>query len=86
MGEGERLDLNAAARGLDDRELAEVLDFIGYLRIKRERLTLPAILRDAPLDDESLTEEDQARIEAGIVDWRAGRLNTREDVRTELGW
>lgn len=36
MGDVERLDLNEVARGLDSAKLAEVADFIGYLKTKQE--------------------------------------------------
>lgn len=37
MGEAERIDLNEMAHGLDLSKLAEVADFIGYLKAKQER-------------------------------------------------
>lgn len=85
MGDAEHMDLNAAARGLDAGELSEVLDFIGYLRIKRERQTLPPVLAEAPLDDEPLTEEEIEEIEAAKADAAAGRLTTSEQMRAEFG-
>ncbi len=37
MGESDRVDLNEIARDLLPSELAEVVDFVGYLISKRER-------------------------------------------------
>ncbi len=37
MGESDRVDLNELASGLDALELAEVVDFVGYLKSKHER-------------------------------------------------
>lgn len=85
MGDADRLDLNLAARGLDAGELAEALDFIGYLRIKRERHMLPPLLANAELDDEPLTDEETADIEAAKADIAAGRLTTAEEMRAEFG-
>lgn len=37
MGDAERIDLNAIASDLDPAKLAEVADFIGYLKAKQDR-------------------------------------------------
>lgn len=68
MGEAERIDLNEVACGLDPAELAEVSDFIGYLRAKRSRKTLPPLLADAPLDDEPTTDENLEAIDEAMAD------------------
>ncbi|HEY9900186.1 MAG TPA: hypothetical protein V6D00_13515 [Pantanalinema sp.] len=85
MGEAERLDLNAAARGLDAHDLEAVIDFIGYLRIKREHQALPPVLAEAPLDDEPLTDEDLTAIAEAKADIAAGRMTTAEEMRAEFG-
>lgn len=81
MGESERMDLNEIARGLGASDLSEVVDFIGYLRAKRER-ELPPVLRDAPFTDEPLTDEErkaivEAEAEPGSIPW--------EHVKSEAG-
>ena len=47
---------------------------------------LPAVLRDAPLDDEPLTEEDIEAIRQGREDIEHGRTVSNEELRRELGW
>lgn len=68
MGEAECIDLNEVARGLDPMELAEVSDFIGFLRGKRARKALPPLLADAPLDDEPTTGENLEAIAEAMAD------------------
>lgn len=63
MGEAERIDLNALAAGLPPYRLAEAADFIEWLKAKEDR-ELPPILRDAPIDDEPITPEVLAAIDA----------------------
>jgi hypothetical protein len=46
---------------------------------------LPAFLRDAPLDDEPLTPEDEAAIEEGRAAIARGDVITLEALRAELG-
>lgn len=41
---------------------------------------LEAALADAPIDDEPLTDEDRAAIEAGWEDYRQGRTITLEEL------
>ena len=81
MGKVERIDLNEIARGLGASDLAEVSDFIGYLRAKRER-ELPPVLRNAPFTDEPLTDGEreaiaEAEAEQGSIPW--------EQVKAEAG-
>lgn len=84
MGEAERVTLEGLvdlARGLPEMDIAEVADFIGYLKTKRAR-ELPPILRDAPPEDEELSPEEEAAIaeakaESGSIPW--------EQVKAELG-
>jgi hypothetical protein len=47
---------------------------------------LPAFLRDAPWDDEPLTEEELKAIREAREDVRAGRVISNEELRRELGW
>lgn len=41
---------------------------------------LEAALADAPIDDEPLTDEDRAAIEAGWEDYRQGQTNTLDEL------
>jgi hypothetical protein len=47
---------------------------------------LEAALTDAPIDDEPLTEEDLAAIEAGWEDYRQGRTITLEELLQRDRW
>lgn len=81
LPEDQKLDLNQVARGLGPSDLAEVADFIGYLRAKRER-ELPAVLAEAPWTDEPLTPVEEAAIaeaeaEPGSIPW--------EQIKAEAG-
>ncbi len=49
-----------------------------------ERAGLPPSLRDAPWDDEPLTEEELEGLEEAREDTRAGRLVTHEEARRRL--
>lgn len=80
MGEADRIDLNEMARGLDLSKLAEVADFIGYLKVKQEREVGPGMTPEdkawlgadlsrlgeyeAPLVDEDPEEGDPIRWDA----------------------
>lgn len=81
MGEAEQLDLNALAAGLPRAKVEEVVDFIGYLRAKWDR-ELPPMLRDAPLDDEPLTPEEVAALDAAKAE--AGTISLGQ-IKAELG-
>lgn len=88
MGEAERVTsegLAELARGLPDADIAEVADFIGYLKTKRAR-ELPMILRDAPPEDEELSFEEEAAIAESKAEIAAGlELISMEKMKAELG-
>lgn len=68
MGEAERVNWSELTSGLEPTDLSAVLDFIGYLRTKRERQALPPLLAEAPLDDEPTTAANLAAIEAAFAE------------------
>ena len=43
------------------------------------------LFKNAPLDDEPLTEEDKQAIKEANEDFAAGRFVTHEDLKKELG-
>lgn len=47
---------------------------------------LPAVLRDAPLDDEPETPEEREAVREALEDLRAGRVVSNDELRRELGW
>lgn len=90
MGEAEWIDLNEMARGLDLSKLAEVADFIGYLKAKQEReidgmaetieLAGAAEMAGALADLERALPSEQ--VQAWLDDLRAGALPVRFNPET----
>jgi hypothetical protein len=65
----------------------ELLAAERYLRGLRDRATsLPRVLREAPADDEPVTDEDLAAIAEAQADLAAGRVISNEMIRREFGW
>lgn len=55
--------------GLPEPLISQVVDFIEFLAEKRRReAALPAILAEAPVDDEPTTAEDLAAIAEALAD------------------
>jgi hypothetical protein len=71
-------DLHHLVDELDDDAAREAL---AYLR----SLSLPAFLRDAPVDDEPETEEERAAVAEARKDLAAGRVAKHEQIRREFG-
>ncbi len=71
-------DLHHLVGQLDEGAAREAL---AYLRT----LSLPAFLRDAPIDDESETEEERAAVAKAREDLAAGRVVSDEQIRREFG-
>lgn len=65
--------------GLPDEEVEEAARVPGQLRPG-----LPAFLRDAPEDDEPVTEEDIEALAEAYEDSRAGRMVSHEEIEREL--
>lgn len=85
MGDAERVDLNALAMGLPSYRVAEAADFIEWLKA-RETRELPAILRDAPPEDEELSPEEEAAIAESKAEIASGtRTISMEQMKAELG-
>ncbi len=54
--------------------------------LEEEEAALPAVLRDAPLDDEEETEEERAAVAEARAEITAGQRGVnQEDVKRELG-
>ena len=68
---------------LPESELVAAHRYLCYLRDEGDPVL--QAFRNAPLDDEPLTEEDIKAIEEGKEDIKAGRVYTLEQVKTELG-
>lgn len=85
MGEAERIDLNEIARYLEPAKLVEAADFIEWLQAKQDR-ELPPVLRDAPVDDEPLTPEEEAAIAEARAEMAAGAMPISwEQIKAEFG-
>jgi predicted transcriptional regulator len=68
---------------LPDAELNRAARLLDELRAGTDP-ALRAFL-EAPYDDEPLTEEDRQAIEEGMIDVRAGRLVSDEEMGAEFG-
>lgn len=72
-------------RIVDELPEGDVLAAERYLEYLRDIGSEQAILGEVPLDDEPLTEEDVAEIEAARAELSAGRSRPWSVVRQELG-
>lgn len=79
----DRERLHALVEDLPEAEIHAALRFVEYLRQSDDDPVLKA-LRDAPPDDEPLTEEDVAALEEAWEDVRQGRLVSHEEVRRQI--
>ena len=66
---------------VDQLDEDAALEALAYLRT----LSLPAFLRDAPIDDEPETDEERAAVAEAREDLAAGRVVSHEQTRRELG-
>ena len=71
-------DLHRLVDELDEDAAREAL---AYLRT----LSLPAFLRDAPVDDEPETDEERAAVAEAHVALKRGDVVREEDLERELG-
>jgi hypothetical protein len=69
---------------LPDSELYAVQRFLEYVRDSRDPLT--RLLDHAPPDDEPLTQEDIAALDAAHATAAQGQVIPHEQLRRELGW
>jgi len=69
--------------GLPDSEVHAALRFLEYLRLETSDPVARALKR-APEDDEPLTEEDLADLEAAERDWQDGRFVSNDEAKRLL--
>lgn len=79
----ERERLRALVDGLPEQEVHAALRFVEYLQETEEDPVLKA-LREAPLDDEPVTEEDLKALEEAWEDVRQGRVVSHEEIRRRV--
>jgi hypothetical protein len=92
-----RAGLHELVDRLPEQDLPTVQAFLEFLAYRRaapgsaptpipcDEARLPAVLRDAPLDDEPVTPEDEATIAEGYAAVARGEFATAEELRRELG-
>ncbi len=81
MTEKERL--HTLVDQLPEPDLHAALRFVEYLRQEASDPVLRA-LHEAPIDDEPLTAEDLADLEAAERDWQEGCVIPHDQARREL--
>jgi predicted transcriptional regulator len=79
----ERHVLHVLVDGLPDEELVAAKRFLEYLRF-RSKDPLRALLDEAPLDDEPVTEEDLAAIREGLAEKARGEVVSHEEAERLL--
>lgn len=79
----ERERLRALVDDIPETEVHAAVRYLEYLRFLEEDPLLKA-LREAPPDDEPVTEEDRAALEEAWEDVRQGRLTPHEEVRRRM--
>ncbi|HSK76872.1 MAG TPA: hypothetical protein VLQ45_10480 [Thermoanaerobaculia bacterium] len=79
----QRERLHALIDDIPDSEVHAALRYLEYLRSIEEDSLLKA-LREAPPDDEPVTEEDRAALEEAWEDVRQGRLTPHEEIRRRV--
>jgi hypothetical protein len=81
MTEKERL--HTLVDGLPEQEVHAALRFVEYLWQGASDPVAQA-LQNAPVDEEPLTAEDLAELEAGERDWQEGHVVSHDEARREL--
>jgi len=79
----ERQVLHILVDELPDDELTAAKRFLEYLRF-RSNDPLRALLDEAPLDDELVTEEDLAAIREGLAEKARGEVVSQEEAERLL--
>lgn len=69
---------------ISEFQAVEALDFIEYVEQKRAR-ELEESLKNAPEEDEELSDEEKAALKEAEDDIKAGRIINAEDVWKKLG-
>ena len=81
MTEKERL--HSLVEDLPEPEVHAALRFVEYLRREASDPVARA-LQEAPFDEEPVTAEDLAELEASDRDWQEGRVVPHDEARREL--
>lgn len=79
----ERHALHVLLDELPDDELTAAKRYLQYLRF-RSKDPLRALLEEAPLDDEPVTEEDLAAIQEGFAEKARGEVVSHEEAERLL--
>jgi predicted transcriptional regulator len=79
----ERQVLHTLVDKLPDEELVAAERFLEYLRFRSED-SLRALLAEAPVDDEPVTEEDLAAIREGLAEKARGEVVSHEEAERLL--
>ncbi len=79
----QRQVLHTLVDRLPDEELVAAKRFLEYLQF-RSTDTLRALLDEAPLDDEAVTDEDLAAIREGLAEKARGEVVSHEEVERLL--
>ena len=80
----ERERLRELVEDLPESEVHAALRFVEYLRHSEDDDPVLKALRDAPPDDEPLTEEDIAALQEAYEDLAQGRVVSHEEARRRL--
>jgi len=78
-----RTRLHRLVDELHERELETMEMFVEFLRKRGDDFMRK--LLDAPADDEEASDEEVAGVREAWNDYRAGRVQTLEEVKKELG-
>jgi len=79
-----RDELHALVDQLPDEELDTAHRFVEYLRHHGDPLLKK--LMDAPLDDEPVTEEEEALVAEAREELARGETIAHEEIKREFGW
>jgi hypothetical protein len=80
-----REEIHRLVGELPDEALAEAARALRRVRAPRRRPSLEEVIANAPVDDESLTDDERAAIAEARADLAADRLVSDEDIRREFG-
>ncbi len=84
MGEAaEKLALHRLVDELPESEITHAQRYLEYLK-DRSYDPVIELHRNAPIDDEPLTPEEEAAIDEGLADYERGDLISFEEIKREL--
>ncbi len=75
--------LHRLVDNMHERELETVETFVEFVRERGDPLLRK--LMSAAVDDEPVTDEEEAGVREAWDDYKAGRVQTLEEVKKELG-